>query len=88
MPNPRWISITISSKGQLEGDVTYRGSGNGVRERMGRVENELQQARECSQLRQPKKSLLMPPPTLPPFLLPFLFYCLRLRMTLHYFFGF
>ena len=60
MPKTRWISVTISSKGQLESDVTYRGSENGVRERMGQVESDQQQAKEFSQLKQLKKSLLMP----------------------------
>lgn len=75
MPKPRWISVTISSKGQLESDVTYRGSENGVRERMGQVESDQQQAKEFSQLKQLKKSLLTPLSTVSLFLLPFLFYC-------------
>ena len=75
MPKPRWISVTISSKGQLESDVTYRGSENGFRERMGQVEGDQQQAKEFSQLKQLKKSLLIPLPTVSLFLLPFLFYC-------------
>jgi hypothetical protein len=75
VPKPRWISVTISSKGQLESDVTYRGSENGVRERMGQVESDQQQAKEFSQLKQLKKSLLTPLSTVSLFLLPFLFYC-------------
>lgn len=75
MPKTRWISVTISSKGQLESDVTYRGSENGVRERMGQVESDQQQAKEFSQLKQLKKSLLTPLSTVSLFLLPFLFYC-------------
>ena len=74
MPKTRWISVTISSKGQLESDVTYRGSENGVRERMGQVESDQQQAKEFSQLKQLKKSLLFSFHS-SNFLLPFLFYC-------------
>ena len=69
MPKPRWISVTISSKGQLESDVTYRGSENGVRERMGQVESDQQQAKEFSPLKQLKKSLLTPLSTVSLFLL-------------------
>lgn len=47
VPSPRWISVIISSKGQLGSDVTYRGSRKGVRERMGQVESQQQQPREC-----------------------------------------